>query len=154
MAYQAKLLVPFGVLGIQCDDTALTAIDFLPRGEQALAPHAMLAREACAQLEAYLADPGFRFDLPLRTGGTTHQQKVWRAMRAIPRGRVKSYGEVAAALGSSARAVGQACGANPLPVVIPCHRIVGASGLGGFAHRRGGWLLEVKGWLLAHEGAL
>lgn len=154
MAYQAKLLVPFGVLGIRCDDTALTSIDFLPPAESLLAPHTALAREACAQLAAYLADPGFRFDLPLRSGGTVHQQKVWRAMCAIPCGQVQSYGEVAAALGSSALAVGQACGANPLPVVIPCHRIVAASGLGGFAHQRGGWLLEVKRWLLTHEGAL
>lgn len=154
MDYQAKLRAPFGVLGIRCDDAALTGIDFLSPAASLLAPRNALAREACAQLAGYLSDPDFRFDLPLASGGTPHQQKVWRAMRAIPRGQVKSYGEVAAALGSSALAVGQACGANPLPVVIPCHRIVAASGLGGFAHRRGGWLLEVKRWLLTHEGAL
>ncbi len=152
--FQAKLSTPFGMLGILCNDEALTGIEFLAPGARPQAPRTAMARKACEQLNAYLADPGFRFNIPISTGGTAHQNRVWQAMRAIPRGQVKSYGEVAAQLHSSPLAVGQACGANPLPIVIPCHRIVGKSGLGGFANHRDGYLLDIKRWLLAHEGAI
>ncbi len=151
---QARLHTPFGVLGISCSDEALTGISFLAPGSTPFAPRSALAREVCAQLRAYIDDAGYRFDLPLKAEGTPHQRKVWQAMCAIPRGQVRSYGDVARELGSSALAVGQACGANPIPIVIPCHRIVGRSGLGGFANQRDGYLLDIKRWLLAHEGAL
>ena len=75
-------------------------------------------------------------------------------MCAIPRGQTRQYGELAAQIGSSARAVGQACGNNPIPVVIPCHRVVGKSGMGGFMHHSGGYALDIKRWLLAHEGVI
>jgi methylated-DNA-[protein]-cysteine S-methyltransferase len=75
-------------------------------------------------------------------------------MQKIPRGETRTYGEVATTLGSAARAVGQACGENRLPIVIPCHRVVAAGGIGGFGHARGGYLLEAKRWLLGHERAL
>ncbi len=154
MDHQAKLQTPFGVLGISCTEEALTGIAFLAPGAQAQLPRSAFAREACAQLAAYLNDRDFRFDLPLVLQGTPHQRRVWQAMCAIPRGRVRSYGDVARELGSSALAVGQACGANRFPVIIPCHRIVGAAGIGGFANHRDGYLLDIKRWLLAHEGAL
>lgn len=154
MDYQAKLRTPFGMLGILCNDEALTGLEFLAPGAGPQAPRTAMAQKACAQLNAYFADPGFRFSIPISIGGTAHQNRVWQAMRAIPRGQVRSYGEVAAQLHSSPLAVGRACGANPIPVVIPCHRIVGKSGLGGFAHQRDGYLLDIKRWLLAHEGAI
>ena len=154
MDYQAKLQTPFGVLGISCNDEALTGIEFLAPGAKPQAPRSGVAREACGQLGAYFADPDFRFDLPLDYSGTAHQTRVWQAMRAIPRGQVQTYGDIAARLHSSPLAVGHACGANPLPIVIPCHRIVGKSGLGGFAGHRDGYLLEIKRWLLMHEGAI
>ena len=154
MDYQAKLKTPFAALGILCNGEALTGIEFLAPGTAALRPCNSVARLACEQLSAYLANPDFRFDLPLEFSGTPHQLKVWQAMRAIPRGQVQSYGDIAARLHSSPLAVGQACGANPLPVVIPCHRIVGKSGLGGFANHRDGYLLDIKRWLLAHEGVI
>lgn len=153
MDYQAKLKVPFGMLGIRCSDEALSGIDFLPAGESQ-APRSAFAREVCAQLEAYLADPAFRFELPLAPGGTAHQNQVWQLMRAIPAGKVRSYGELADEIGSAPRAVGQACGNNPIPIVIPCHRVVGKAGLGGFMHESCGGALDIKRWLLAHEGAL
>jgi methylated-DNA-[protein]-cysteine S-methyltransferase len=154
MDYQAKLKVPFGVLGIRCTDDALTGIDFLPLRAAPQSPQSAFARKVCKQLSAYFADPGFRFDLPLQTGGTAHQNKVWQAMRAIPSGQVLSYGDLAAQIGSSPLAVGQACGNNPIPVVIPCHRVVGKAGIGGFAKHRDGRMVDIKRWLLAHEGAL
>ncbi len=153
MDYQAKLKVPFGVLGIRCTDDVLTGIDFLSARAVPLPPQSAFAKEVCEQLVAYFANPDFHFDLPLQTGGTEHQNKVWRAMRAIPSGQVQSYGDLAARIGSASLAVGQACGNNPIPVVIPCHRVVGKSGIGGFAKHRDGRMVDIKRWLLAHEGA-
>ncbi len=152
MDYQAKLRAPFGVLGIRCTDELLTGIDFLAASSRVLAPRTAFARQVGEQLAAYFADPDFRFRLGLEPGGTAHQNKVWQAMCAIPRGRVRTYGDLAAELHSSPRAVGQACGNNPIPIVIPCHRVVGKSGLGGFMHHSGGDPLAIKRWLLVHEG--
>ena len=154
MDYQAKLKVPFGVLGIRCTDEVLTGIDFLSVRTAPQSPQSAFARKVCKQLAAYFADPRFRFDLSLQTGGTAHQNKVWQAMLAIPSGQAQSYGDLAAQIGSAPLAVGQACGNNPIPVVIPCHRVVGSSGIGGFAKHRDGHMVDIKRWLLAHEGAL
>ncbi len=152
MDYQAKLVVPFGVLGIRCNQHALTGIDFLPATATPQRPSGSLAEAVCEQLKRYLEDPGAQFSVPLALSGTPHQQRVWQAMLSIPRGQTRSYGELAAALHSSAQAVGQACGANPIPVVIPCHRVVGKDGLGGFMRHAGGESLDIKRWLLRHEG--
>ena len=150
--WPARIAAPFGVIAVAVGDGCLTGVSYFPSGSRLLAPEDALAREACRQIRAYLRDPRFRFDLPLRAPGTGHQQRVWRALSAIPSGRTLSYGELAAAVGSSPRAVGQACGANPLPLVVPCHRVVARDGgPGGFMGRRGGFALSVKRWLLAHE---
>lgn len=151
--YDARIVAPFGALGVVTDGDALVGIDFLPRATPALAPRNHLAAETCRQLEAYLADPDFRFDLPLRLAGTPHQRRVWEALLAIPRGRPSSYGELARALSSAPRAVGQACGANPLPVVVPCHRVLARNGLGGFMNSGEADPLAIKRWLLDHERA-
>ena len=159
MDYQAILKVPFGALGIRCTHDvqtgdALTGIDFLPAGEKPQRATSAFAQNVCEQLLRYLENPDARFSVPLELNGTTHQKKVWQAMLAIPRGQTRSYGEIAAELKSCAQAVGQACGANPIPVIIPCHRVVGKAGLGGFAHHASGAHLDIKRWLLAHEGVL
>lgn len=151
MDYQAKLAVPFGVLGIRCDDRALLGIDFLPATEKPQRATSAFAAIVCEQLLRYVENPDMQFTVPLNTGGTPHQQKVWHAMLDIPRGETRSYGELAAELKSGAQAVGQACGANPIPVIIPCHRVVGKSGLGGFMRHASGASLDIKRWLLAHE---
>jgi len=151
--YQAKLLTPFALLGIRTDDDVLAEITFLPKSDEALAPQDRLAARACAQIERYLEESEFRFDLPIASQGTPFQRRVWRKIAAIGPGLTRSYGEIARELGSSPRAVGQACGANPVPLVVPCHRVLAAGGLGGFAHHEGGFHLAVKRWLLAHEGA-
>ncbi|HEY8887375.1 MAG TPA: methylated-DNA--[protein]-cysteine S-methyltransferase [Gallionella sp.] len=151
MDYQAKLTVPFGVLGIRCDDRALLGIDFLPATERTQRATGVFAESVRGQLLRYFENPDFQFTVPLKPVGTPHQQKVWLAMRNIPRGETRSYGELAAALKSGAQAVGQACGANPIPIIIPCHRVVGKSGLGGFMHHASGESLDIKRWLLAHE---
>lgn len=153
MDYQAKLAVPFGVLGIRCDDRAVLGIDFLPARTKEQAPASKLAEKVCRQLQRYIQDADTRFDVPLRLEGTNHQLKVWRAMQAIPRGYTRSYGDIATELRSAAQAVGQACGANPIPVIVPCHRVLAKSGLGGFMRHASGDALDIKRWLLEHEGA-
>jgi len=149
--YQAVVATPGFALGIRCSDDEITAIDFIePRPEQA--PTTPLAAEAVRQLHAYLADPNFAFGLPLRPAGTAFQRRVWAQISAIPAGHTQTYGQLAKALNNAPRAVGQACGANPYPIVVPCHRVVATGGgLGGFARERGGFLLDIKRWLLTHE---
>jgi methylated-DNA-[protein]-cysteine S-methyltransferase len=151
MEYQAKIIAPFGVLGIRCGGQVLTGITILPATAKLQPATSSFAQEVAQQLLHYLADPDTEFTLPLEPGGTAHQRKVWRAMLAIPRGKTRSYGDIAAELQSAAQAVGQACGANPIPIIIPCHRVVGKSGLGGFMRHADGATLDIKRWLLAHE---
>lgn len=152
-SFQAKLPAPFGLLGIRTSGGHLAEIVFLRPGGAAVAPKDSVAEQTCAQLEKYLIDPEFRFHLEVAARGTAFQGRVWRKISAIEPGRTRSYGEIARELQSAPRAVGQACGANPLPLVVPCHRVLAASGIGGFAHREGGFHLSVKRWLLAHEGS-
>jgi methylated-DNA-[protein]-cysteine S-methyltransferase len=132
-------------------DERVVEIRYLPLSSKSISPRNPLAVLAAEQLEAYLANPDARFDLPLALEGTPFQLKLWRALCEIPRGKTRTYGDLARELEGEARAVGQACGDNRLPVVIPCHRVVAADGIGGFAHSTGGYLLEAKRWLLAHE---
>ena len=151
--FQAIVAAPGFCVGVRCDERELLAIQYLePCAEQA--PANALAAEAERQLRAYFADPGFHFELPLRPAGTAFQRAVWARIAAIPCHSTRSYGDLARDLHNAPRAVGQACGANPYPLVVPCHRVIaGNGGLGGFARQRGGFLLDVKRWLLAHESA-
>ena len=152
--YQAKLVAPFAVLGIRTEEDWLTDIDYLPINTQPLAPKNALAKEVCKQLQAYLIDASFTFDLCLHIGGTMHQQRVWQAIQAIPSGKTNSYADIAVQLHSAPRAVGRACGANRIPIVIPCHRVIAKNGgLGGFMNASDGNPLEIKRWLLCHESA-
>ncbi|MEO8144998.1 MAG: methylated-DNA--[protein]-cysteine S-methyltransferase [Betaproteobacteria bacterium] len=133
----------------------VSSIRYLPPATATKAPENALAERAVRQLERYRENADAKFDLPLLIEGTDFQRGVWEIMRAIPRGRTLTYGEVARKLGDgsfgTARVVGQACGDNKLPIVIPCHRVVGADGIGGFSHTTEGYLIEVKRWLLMHE---
>ncbi len=149
--YQARLVTPFAVLGIVTAQDALAQIDFLPPDSPPLEAQEPLAREVCAQLQAYLANADFHFDLPLQPRGTPYQHKVWQALLQIPVGSTATYGALALQIGSAPRALGQACGANPIPIVIPCHRVVSSKGIGGFMHYSRGAPLEFKRWLLEHE---
>ena len=112
-----------------------------------------LAARVCRQVERYLDDPEILFDLPLACAGTDFQQRVWRVLCTIPSGTTLTYLDVARRLKSAPRPVGGACGANPIPLVIPCHRVVASSGIGGFMNARGGQPIEIKKWLLRHEHA-
>ncbi len=138
-------------VAVRTRDERVTDIEYLPPSAPLSSPRTSLGEKAARQLEAYLADPDAKFDLPLLIEGTPFQKRLWAALCDIPRGKTLTYGALAKQLGGEARAVGQACGDNRLPIVIPCHRVVAANGIGGFAHATGGYLLEAKRWLLAHE---
>lgn len=137
---------PLGWIAVTAEDGAITALGW----RQAGADDTPLLVEAERQLTAYFDARLQVFDLPLRPAGDALQQAVAAAMRAIPWGRTREYGEIARALGAPAQAIGQACGRNTIPVIIPCHRVVGATGLGGFSAPGG---IETKVALLRHEGA-
>jgi len=149
--YDAVIAVPFGRLGVTLKNGRLADINFLDRKIPLRAPTGTAARHVCAALRVYLEKPRAKFRLPLATDGTDFQQRVWRALQRIPAGRVLSYGELAHKLKTGARAVGNACRANPIPIVIPCHRVVAANGKGGFMGKTGGRPLAIKDWLLTHE---
>ncbi|MDH5577868.1 MAG: methylated-DNA--[protein]-cysteine S-methyltransferase, partial [Betaproteobacteria bacterium] len=149
--YDVVLAFPKMKVAVTVREARIAGIRYLPPTASAVKPQNTLAERAARQLERYRDDPDAPFDLPLAIEGTPFQRAVWNAMCAIPRGHTRTYGELARELGGEARAVGQACGDNRLPIVIPCHRVVAADGIGGFAHATDGYLIEAKRWLLLHE---
>jgi methylated-DNA-[protein]-cysteine S-methyltransferase len=152
--YSAVTRLPFGPMGVRCDAETVQELVFLPP-ETPEAPAANpLAAQAVAALHAWVAHPDQPHGLPLLPQGTAFQRRVWAAIAAIPCGRTRRYGELARELESAARAVGGACGANPFPLIVPCHRVVSSQGPGGFAGDTDGYLIRVKQWLLAHERRL
>jgi methylated-DNA-[protein]-cysteine S-methyltransferase len=153
--WSARMRAPFGVLGVRTGAGALVEVAYLPADEPEQAPADAVAARTVAEIERYLDDPGFRFQVPLAPRGTPFQHRVWDAILAIPVRESRTYGELARALHSAARAIGQACGANPIALIVPCHRVVGSGGaLGGFMNMSvaAGDPLAIKRWLLVHEG--
>ncbi|MHC1694929.1 MAG: methylated-DNA--[protein]-cysteine S-methyltransferase [Eubacteriales bacterium] len=142
---------PVGILGISCLDDKVVSIRFMPEGQDCnLTGQSELADIVVGQLIEYLSGQRRDFDIPVSATGTKFQHGVWELLSRIPFGEVRSYGEIARALGSpkAARAVGMACNRNPLPIIVPCHRVVGSDGsLTGYA---GGIALKKK--LLELEG--
>jgi methylated-DNA-[protein]-cysteine S-methyltransferase len=158
--FSAIVSAPFGAMGIRTEQQGeqhrVRELVYLPPHYEEKEPQNAVAGQAAVQVARYFEDADFRFDLPLVDAGSVFQRRVWDAIQAIPRGSVRTYGQVAKLLESHPRAVGQACGANWFPLVIPCHRVTASGGLGGFANTddENGFLLSVKRWLLRHEGAL
>ncbi len=144
---KAGLSSPVGPLTLIERDGGIAELEWDASGGQAETP---LLREAVAELEAYFAGKLKEFSVPLKPRGSVFQQKFYAALRAIPFGETRTYGDLAGELGVSAQAIGQACGANPLAIMIPCHRVLGATSLGGFSGRGG---VEAKVALLKLEGA-
>ena len=153
------IAAPFGRLGILTElvegSLMLSKIDYLPLDEKLINPKNQLAKEVARQCKAYFKDPHWEFDLPIKPAGSEHQKKVWASIQDIPVGETKTYGELAKKIKSGPRAVGTACGANPYPLIAPCHRVVSAQGIGGFMKENSpGLYRQIKLWLLKHEGAL
>jgi methylated-DNA-[protein]-cysteine S-methyltransferase len=152
--FSAVVEAPFGAVGIRTGGEKVLEVVYLPPRFDEQAPTDALAERAAKQIAQYLVQPDFVFDLPLAPVGTAFQSRVWRAISAIPLGEVLTYGQVARLVQSAPRAVGQACGANWFPLIIPCHRVTASGGLGGFSNDGDvqGFHIGVKRWLLAHEG--
>ena len=139
---------PVGELTIFEEDDSIVALEFGKAPANSEKPSALLKR-AARQLDEYFDGRRKAFDLPLGPAGTAFQRKVWAQIAAIRQGRVETYGAIARRLKSGARAVGTACGANPIPILIPCHRVLGSNGgLGGYSGAGG---VAIKRFLLAHE---
>ena len=149
--FDAVIKAPFGGVGIRTLEGLVSETVYLPASIASKPARNALAREVSRQIARYWKDPSFEFDLPLAERGTAFQQSVWNVIRAIPSGATLSYGAVARKLRSGPRAVGGACGANWFSLIIPCHRVLASNGLGGFGEGDGGFHLNIKRWLLAHE---
>ncbi len=151
MEFQTIFDAPFGPILLSADQQSVQGIELFAESSNGVSDSSTILQQLEQQLNAYFSNPHIQWDIPLAVKGTDFQQKVWRYMQAIPAGETRSYGEVAKALNSSAQAVGNACRANHFPIIIPCHRIVAKSGLGGFAGQTEGNEITVKQWLLDHE---
>lgn len=155
IGHQAILATPLGPIGVLTDAAGrLVSLDYLPQSTRLVGPTTPAARRVARALRAYFADPRCRFDVPLSLQGTPHQRRVWQALCGIPSGEVLTYGELAQIVGSAPRAVGQACRRNPIPIIVPCHRVVARGGVGGYSGATEGPELAIKRWLLAHEGGV
>ena len=143
---------PVGRLAIEGDHDAVTSVRWSSGESAGDTSTTAVLEEAVRQLEQYFAGKRTRFDLPLAARGTDFQKSVWNMMCEIPFGGTATYGGMAMALGSGPRAVGMACGRNPIPIIVPCHRVLGSGGKeGGFS---GGQGLPTKRQLLALEGVV
>jgi len=140
---------PFGPLTLFADGGRIVALEFGQGMATAETPPVL--KHAAEQLADYFAGKRKTFDLPLAPSGTPFQQRVWQSMQQIPYGQTRTYGDVAGDLESAPRAIGGACGANPIPILIPCHRILGTADLGGYSGLGG---LDTKAELLRLEGAM
>ena len=152
MNYDALINAPFGAVAISAHGNQL-AIELLtesPSLENYQSAHPLVA-EAYSQIAQYLQHPSTLFNLLIEPHGTAYQQRVWQAIAAIPLGQTRTYGQLAHQIGSGPRAVANACGANHLTLLIPCHRVVAQNGIGGFMQSKPNGLV-VKKWLLKHEG--
>ncbi|MDA3870352.1 MAG: methylated-DNA--[protein]-cysteine S-methyltransferase [Gammaproteobacteria bacterium] len=152
---QVVINTPFTRMALMFEAGILCSVGFMAQ-QELCAPKSEQARKACQQIHDYCTKqlPDLAFDIELQVQGTSFQKRVWQALRRIPAGQVLSYGELARQLNTSARAIGGACRANPVPLIIPCHRIVAKDGMGGFAGSTEGASLNIKRRLLEHEGVL
>lgn len=149
--YDAVISTPIGQCGIKINEDKVSELHFLSAEEKSFITNA--AQHVTQQIEQYFLRASHQFTLPCSAAGTPFQQRVWKALCDIPAGTTLTYGALAKKLNSSPRAVGQACRRNPIPVIIPCHRVTGAKGLGGYAGETTGKLFLIKQLLLKHEGS-
>ena len=149
--YSIVLDSPLGRLGVCLQAGHVTRLNYLPKTWRLRPAATPLEQGVAQQLEAYFTDSRFRFKLPLEMHGTPFQLRVWQALQSIPAGTTVTYGQLAERLDSGARAVGNACRRNPIAIIVPCHRVTSAAGIGGYGGKSDGTPLVRKQWLLQHE---
>ncbi|HWU82843.1 MAG TPA: methylated-DNA--[protein]-cysteine S-methyltransferase [Methylophilaceae bacterium] len=148
--FDAIVAAPFGAVGVRVKDDFLVGLQLIPSSRAEQTSSDPFVQHVAQQIKRYLQDPHMTFDIPFAVIGTPFQKRVWRAIAAIPPGKTLTYSELAEKVASGPRAVANVCGANQVPLVVPCHRVVAKTGLGGFMQgQRDG--LAVKQWLLDHE---
>ena len=150
LPFNAIVQTPFGAVGVMVQGVQVSIV-LLPTKQDAKITEHKTAIKVVKQIELYFANAHNDFNLPLVIKGTAFQRRVWQVISAIPCGQVLTYSQIASQIGSGARAVANACGANQLPLVIPCHRVVAKNGLGGFMQGNVHGA-KIKTWLLKHEG--
>lgn len=152
--YSAVIATPMPDLrlGLIFSGDCISEIDFLGPSQGYVVPKMAAARNAMNQLQEYFLDPETIFSLDIAVTGTPFQKRVWHQLQQIPVGETRTYGELAKRLQTGPRAVGAACRSNPLPIIIPCHRVVAAQGIGGYMGKQAGRAMMIKQWLLQHEG--
>lgn len=142
---------PIGNLHITVENNHLVQLEFTEKQITQPATLSTLSKHIASEIHQYFNNPKYQFDINLKLAGSPFQQRVWQALTSIPSGETVTYGALAKSLGTGARAIGRACRTNPIPLIIPCHRIVGMKSIGGFAGQKAGRLLAIKERLLAHE---
>lgn len=152
--YDSVIDTPIGRVGVVTANNRLERVSFLSPRSVLIPPKNVLVAKIVSELKKYFCDPKQKFTLPLSFLGTPLQIKIWRALQKIPVGSTTTYGRLAAKIGTNPRVVGNASRANPLPVIVPCHRVVAALDVGGFCGKTSGSKLEIKKWLLDHECAV
>lgn len=143
---------PFGKIGLVLRDDAICQLNWLPSHTALQNPESTYAATVITELNTYFQAPQHLFRIKLALTGTSFQLRVWEALQHIPSGTTVTYKELAKKLGSSPRAIGQACRTNPIPLIIPCHRVIAAKGLGGYTGATEGPIFATKRQLLEHEG--
>ncbi len=147
------LVTPVGRILLHTSETQLYGVELFISNDYTDNESVLstIAQEAVNQLKSYFIDPQSEFTFPLAERGTVFQRRVWQYLQTIPPGETRTYAKLAQALDTSARAVGNACRANPFAIVVPCHRVVSKSGLGGYYGKTVGSEINLKQWLLDHE---
>ena len=140
-----------GKLGVRIENDCVCRIDFLTPQTKSKLTVSAYTKSVESELHAYFDDPTYQFSIPVKLEGTAFRERVWSLLKTIPSGETRCYGEMAKTLHSSARAVGGACRHNPVPFIIPCHRVIAQTGFGGYSGETDGWKMAIKRWLLAHE---
>lgn len=148
---KAVIASPLGPICFETKGDFLTSVSFVDASRPSSDPKTTFERSVAAQLDAYFTGKLKIFSLPLRLNGTAFQKRVWEALASLPFGETRTYQAISIQLKTSPRAVGGACRENPVPIVIPCHRVVAVRGLGGYSGGTTGWHFTAKTWLLKHE---
>lgn len=149
--YNAIINTPIGKLGLIITNNKLAKIEFLPLQAREFSPKNPVVQQIFKRIKEYFSNPQLQFKFQLQLKGTPLQQKIWQTIQKIPCNKTITYGELAQKIATSPRVIGNACRRNPIPLVIPCHRVVAATGLGGYCGKNNKNFLRIKQWLLTHE---